>query len=56
MTVDHIGGSSFRLAARVFDAGSGVVFAKGFVSLVAYDFGRGAPRKLTDDERQWLDA
>jgi hypothetical protein len=26
------------------------------VSLVAYDFGRGAPRKLTDDERQWLDA
>jgi acyl-CoA thioester hydrolase len=56
MTVDHIGGSSFRLAARVFDAGSGVVFAKGFVSLVAYDFDRGAPRKLTDDERQWLNA
>jgi len=56
MTVDHIGGSSFRLAARVFDAGSGVVFAEGFVSLVAYDFDRGAPRKLTDDERQWLNA
>jgi len=56
MAVDHVGGSSFRLACRVFDALSGVTFANGFVSLVAYDFAAGFPRKLTDDERQWLAA
>ena len=56
MTVDHVGGSSFRLACRVFDALSGVIFASGFVSLVAYDFAAGVPRKLVDDERQWLAA
>ncbi len=56
MTVDHIGGSSFRLACRIFDATSEVVFAEGFVSLVAYDFTSGAPRKLSADERGWLSA
>jgi len=54
MTVDHIGGSSFRLACRVFDAATSVVFAEGFVSLVAYDFRIQAPRKLSPDERAWL--
>ncbi|HAA79406.1 MAG TPA: hypothetical protein DCE05_03710 [Microbacteriaceae bacterium] len=54
MSVDHLGGSSFRLAARVFAAHTDVVFAEGFVSLVAYDFATAAPRKLTADERQWL--
>ena len=54
MSVDHVGGSSFRLACRVFDAPTNTVFAEGFVSLVAYDFATGAPRKLTADERQWL--
>jgi len=54
MTVDHVGGSSFRLACRVFDAESDSVFASGFVSLVAYDFATAAPRKLSDDERAWL--
>jgi acyl-CoA thioester hydrolase len=56
MTVDHVGGSSFRLACRVFDQESAVVFAEGFVSLVAYNFSAGAPRKLADDERTWLAA
>lgn len=55
MTVDHIGGSSFRLACRVFDAVSGVVFAEGFVALVTYSFESGSPRRLSDDERAWLE-
>jgi acyl-CoA thioester hydrolase len=54
MTVDHIGGSSFRLACRIFDPTSSVVFAEGFVSLVAYDFEATRPRKLTPPEREWL--
>jgi acyl-CoA thioester hydrolase len=54
MTVEHIGGSSFRLGCRVFDQ-AGTVFASGFVSLVAYDFSRGAPRRLSPDERTWLE-
>lgn len=54
MTVDHIGGSSFTLACRIFDHTSGVVFAHGVVGLVAYDFGTKAPRKLSADERNWL--
>ena len=56
MSVDHLGGSSFRLACRVFDASTDVVFAEGFVSLVAYDFATAAPRKLSADERQWLNS
>ena len=54
MTVDHVGGSSFRLACRVFDAQSGTVYAEGFVALVTYNFSTGAPRKLSSDERGWL--
>ncbi len=54
MTVDHVGGSSFRHACRVFDAVSGTVFAEGFVALVTYNFTTGAPRKLSEDERAWL--
>jgi len=54
--VDHLGGSSFRLACRVFDAHTDVVFAEGFVSIVAYDFATAAPRKLSADERQWLNS
>ena len=54
MTVDHVGGSSFRLACRVFDAVSGTVFAEGFVALVTYNFTTSAPRKLSEDERVWL--
>ena len=54
MRVDHVGGSSFRLACRVFDATSGTVFAEGFVALVTYNFTTGAPRKLSEDERAWL--
>jgi acyl-CoA thioester hydrolase len=54
MTVDHIGGSSFRLACRIFDQETSVVFAEGFVALVAYDFSKKAPRKLSPDERGWL--
>jgi acyl-CoA thioesterase FadM len=38
----------------VFDAPTNTVFAEGFVSLVAYDFATGAPRKLNPDEREWL--
>lgn len=56
MLVDHVGGSSFRLACRVFDAATSVVFAEGFVSLVTYDFSTGAPRKLSEEEREWLSA
>ena len=54
MTVDHVGGSSFRLGCRVFDAQSGTVYAEGFVALVTYNFTTGAPRKLSSDERAWL--
>ena len=54
MTVDHVGGSSFRLACRVFDAQGGTVYADGFVALVTYNFTTGAPRKLSSDERAWL--
>ena len=54
MSVDHVGGSSFRLACRVFDAETGTVFAQGFVALVTYNFATGSPRKLSDDERAWL--
>ena len=54
ITVDHVGGSSFRLACRVFDAQSGTVYAEGFVALVTYNFTTGAPRKLSSDERAWL--
>ena len=54
MTVDHVGGSSFRLACRVFDAQGGTVYAEGFVALVTYNFSTGAPRKLSSDERGWL--
>jgi acyl-CoA thioester hydrolase len=54
MTVDHIGGSSFKLACRIFDPETSVVFAEGYVALVAYDFGIKAPRKLSLDERNWL--
>lgn len=54
MSVDHVGGSSFRLACRVFDVTSGTVFAEGFVALVTYNFTTGAPRKLSEDERSWL--
>ena len=54
MTVDHVGGSSFRLACRVFDSETEVVFAEGFVSLVTYSFEKGAPRRLSDPEREWL--
>ena len=54
MSVDHVGGSSFRLACRVFDAKTRTVFAQGFVALVTYNFATGSPRKLSDDERAWL--
>ena len=54
MTVDHVGGSSFRLLCRVFDAQGGTVYAEGFVALVTYNFTTGAPRKLSSDERAWL--
>ena len=54
MSVDHVGGSSFRLACRVFDAENRTVFAQGFVALVTYNFATGSPRKLSDDERAWL--
>lgn len=54
ITVDHVGGSSFRLACRVFDAQGGAVYAEGFVALVTYNFTTGAPRKLSEDERAWL--
>lgn len=54
MSVDHVGGSSFRLACRVFDTKTGTVFAQGFVALVTYNFATGSPRKLSDDERAWL--
>ena len=54
MSVDHVGGSSFRLACRVFDAENGTVFAQGFVALVTYNFATGSPRKLSHDERAWL--
>ena len=54
MSVDHVGGSSFRLACRVFDAETGTVFAQGFVALVTYNFAPGSPRKLSTDERAWL--
>ena len=54
MSVDHVGGSSFRLACRVFDATNGTVFAEGFVALVTYNFSTGGPRKLSPDERAWL--
>ena len=54
MTVDYVGGSSFRLACRVFDAQGGTVYAEGFVALVTYNFTTGAPRKLSSDERAWL--
>lgn len=54
MTVDHIGGSSFRLACRIFDPASGVDFATGYVALVAYDFEAKRPRKLSPSEREWL--
>ena len=54
MTVDHVGGSSFRLACRVFDAQGGAVYAEGFVALVTYNFTTRAPRKLSSDERAWL--
>ena len=54
MTVNHVGGSSFRLACRVFDAQSGTVYSEGFVALVTYNFTTGAPRKLSSDERAWL--
>jgi acyl-CoA thioester hydrolase len=54
MTVDHIGGSSFRLACRIFDPTTDVVFATGYVALVAYNFDSQSPRKLTAEERAWL--
>ncbi len=54
MSVDHVGGSSFRLACRLFDAASSTVFAQGFVALVTYNFATGSPRKLSADERAWL--
>lgn len=54
MSVNHVGGSSFRLACRVFDAETGTVFAQGFVALVTYNFATGSPRKLSTDERAWL--
>ena len=54
MSVDHVGGSSFRLACTVFDAETGTVFAQGFVALVTYNFATGSPRKLSTDERAWL--
>lgn len=56
MSVDHIGGSSFTLACRIFDRDSGVVFATGSVGLVAYNFASQSPRKLSPDERDWLGA
>lgn len=54
MTVDHVGGSSFRLVCRVFDGATNTVFAEGYVALVTYNFDTGAPRKLSPDEREWL--
>jgi acyl-CoA thioester hydrolase len=54
MTVDTVGGSSFRFACRIFDPLSSQVFASGFVSLVAFDFTTSRPRRLTPDEREWL--
>ena len=54
MRVEHVGGSSFRLACRVFDQGSGTVYAEGVVALVTYNFATGAPRKLSPSEREWL--
>jgi acyl-CoA thioester hydrolase len=56
MTVEHTGGSSFRLACRVFDVTTETTFAEGYVSLVAYNFATGSPRKLSADERAWLSA
>ena len=54
MSVDHVGGSSFRLACRVFDAETGTVFAQGFIALVTYIIATGSPRKLSTGGRAWL--
>ncbi len=52
--VADIGRSSFRLASEITQDGSPV--ARALVVMVAYDYGEGRPRPLTDDERAALEA
>lgn len=55
LTVDHVGGSSFRFACRIFDAGADTLFAHGYVTMVAFDFETQTSRLLTQAERSWLE-
>jgi len=55
LTVDHVGGSSFRFACRIFDARADTLFAHGYVTMVAFDFGTQTSRLLTQAERSWLE-
>ena len=55
LTVDHVGGSSFRFACRIFDAGSDTLFAHGYATMVAFDFETQTSRLLTQAERSWLE-
>ena len=56
LTVDHIGGASFRFACRIFDKETETLYAEGHVTSVAFNFDTHSTRKLTDHERQWLEA
>jgi acyl-CoA thioester hydrolase len=56
LKVSKIGGASIDISCRVIDeaAPDSTCYASGYIRLVAYDFDSGAPRRLSQPEREWL--
>jgi acyl-CoA thioesterase FadM len=58
LLVTKIGGASIDIACRVLDTThpDAPCFASGHIRLVSYDFDTESPRRLSVDEREWLEA
>jgi len=58
LLVTKLGGASIDIACRVLDTThpDATCFASGRIRLVSYDFDTESPRRLSDSEREWLQA
>lgn len=58
LTVSKVGGASIDIDCRVLDSedATSLCFASGHLRLVAYDFDAQAPKRLSSQERKWLEA
>ena len=54
--VTKIGAASFTLAYEVYEADRSVVYATASSTMVPYDFKQERPRRLSPEEREWMNA